>query len=325
DAETGKILHSGNGDWLGQLAASSVAADMDDDPSDLELVNGLTIYKVASDWKLKEIAKYKDYHPYLSFSNKQNHNFTSVADYDGNGELDVIANGSIKKGSQEYPTVFLWLNPFSESVVKTFSFDNATHNRDRDAPNGTGIVNIANIDNVPGLNCTFAVKEYVYALGENFKFKWRLPIVEKSSGNTGTTVFDFNGDGQSEIVFRDEHSLYIIQDENGTPKIKENFVCGSQTFREYPVVADVNADGETEIVVSCAVVGASWSGTPTNPEKGVVKMFAALDEKWVQARKVWNQHGYFNVNINDDLTVPKEQQKHHLAFSEIDCKTGEYK
>ena len=325
DAETGKILHSGNGDWLGQLAASSVAADMDDDPSDLELVNGLTIYKVASDWKLKEIAKYKDYHPYLSFSNKQNHNFTSVADYDGNGELDVIANGSIKKGSQEYPTVFLWLNPFSESVVKTFSFDNATHNRDRDAPNGTGIVNIANIDNVPGLNCTFAVKEYVYALDENFKFKWRLPIVEKSSGNTGTTVFDFNGDGQSEIVFRDEHSLYIIQDENGTPKIKENFVCGSQTFREYPVVADVNADGETEIVVSCAAVDASWSGTPPNPEKGVVKMFASLDEKWVQARKVWNQHGYFNVNINDDLTVPKEQQKHHLAFSEIDCKTGEYK
>src|SRR5690606_6956829 len=62
-----------------------------------------------------------------------------------------------------------------------------------------------------------------------------------------------------------------------------------------------------------------------NPEKGVVKMFASLDEKWVQARKVWNQHGYFNVNINDDLTVPKEQQKHHLAFSEIDCKTGEYK
>ena len=34
-------------------------------------------------------------------------------------------------------------------------------------------------------------------------------------GNTGCTLFDFNGDGQSEIVYRDEKFIYIINGTNG--------------------------------------------------------------------------------------------------------------
>ena len=45
-------------------------------------------------------------------------------------------------------------------------------------------------------------------------------------------------------------------------------------------------------------------------------------EPWVPARRVWNQHGYFNVNVNDNLTIPKIQQKHHLVFSENVCTAG---
>ena len=38
---------------------------------------------------------------------------------------------------------------------------------------------------------------------------------------------------------------------------------------------------------------------------------------WVPARQIWNQFTYFNVNINDNLTVPRYQQPHHLNFAQI--------
>ena len=62
----------------------------------------------------------------------------------------------------------------------------------------------------------------------------------------------------------------------------------------------------------------------TNPDihqtrYGVVRVYEADGENWVTSRKIWNQHAYFNVNINDDGTVPIEQQKHHLVFSSGVC------
>ena len=37
-------------------------------------------------------------------------------------------------------------------------------------------------------------------------------------------------------------------------------------------------------------------------------VYQSMNTPWVTARKVWNQHGYFVTNINDDLTVPIQQQ-----------------
>ena len=48
-------------------------------------------------------------------------------------------------------------------------------------------------------------------------------------------------------------------------------------------------------------------------------MFEANGENWAPSRKIWNQHAYFNVNINDDGTIPPEQQKHHLFTSSGLC------
>jgi len=314
DALTGQIIVKGTGDWNYKGNVGSIAVDINPASPGLELIMGLTIYNV--DIATGNLTVWRDqsanYYPKLrTTSDNNNRNFISVADYDLDGTMDVIANGAI--GSVIGPTALFYWNVGTD-VVKTFATPNDWHQ-------GTGRVNLANIDDVPGLNATFVTGTKLYALDENFELKWDLDITELSSGNTGSSVFDFNGDGKSEIVYRDERFLYIIQDGvdgGGNPagNIRQAFPCRSRTGREYPIVADVNGDGETEICLACQ----HPSEPDINPkETGQIVVFASDGERWVPARKMWNQHGYFNVNVNDDLTIPIEQQKHHLVFSDVLC------
>ncbi len=321
DALTGEVLIKGSGKWANgvnmEIAAGSVAADVSDAHPGLELIVGLTIYAVDLNNKsISVIAEHPDYHPKGSFGGNQNHNFTSIADYDLDGSIDIIANGA-KGNPKGDGAVYYW--NVAKDELKIFVPPNKWKH-------GTGRVNVANIDDVPGLNCTFATGKKLYALDENFELKWEVPITEKSSGNTGTTVFDFNGDGKSEIVYRDEQFLYIIQDtldNSGLPvgKIREFFPCRSRTGREYPVAADVNGDGQTEICVTCQ----HPSEPDINPRgTGHVRIFGSKGEKWIPARKLWNQHAYFNVNVNDNLTIPIQQQAHHISFSDFLCEGDEF-
>ncbi len=204
---------------------------------------------------------------------------------------------------------------------------------------GTGRVNIADLDGDGKLNLAYVSGKFLYALKEDMTLLWKVTVNEETSGNTGCTLFDFNGDGQSEIVYRDEKFIYIINGTNGT--IFTQQPCVSRTNREYPIVADVDADGNTELCVTCRTVDFIQNGTITDPtdpnylvadeanfcdinnaEFSQVRVFRSGAEPWVPARRVWNQHGYFNVNVNDNLTIPKIQQKHHLVFSENVCTTG---
>lgn len=110
----------------------------------------------------------------------------------------------------------------------------------------------------------------------------------------GFTVFDFNQDGQNEIVYRGATQLFIadgITLANLCPPVS----ALSGTIAEYPVVADVNADGHAEIVI-----------TRQGGGNGVVSVFgSAIPGAWSSARKVWNQWAYSSVNINEDMTVPQ--------------------
>ena len=204
---------------------------------------------------------------------------------------------------------------------------------------GTGRVNIADLDGDGKLNLAYVSGKFLYALKEDMTLFWKVEVNEETSGNTGCTLFDFNGDGQSEIVYRDEKFVYIINGTNGSVFTQQP--CVSRTNREYPIVADVDADGNTELCVTCRYVDFVQNGTITDPndanylkadednfceiknsEFSHVRVFRSGGEPWVPARRVWNQHGYFNVNVNDNLTIPKVQQKHHIVFSENVCTTG---
>jgi hypothetical protein len=64
---------------------------------------------------------------------------------------------------------------------------------------------------------------------------------------------------------------------------------GSGTLWEYPLVVDVDNDGQSEIVV-----------TNNNYAYGVkagVTVIGDLEQSWVPARKIWNQHAYHITNM----------------------------
>ncbi|MCX7807920.1 MAG: VCBS repeat-containing protein, partial [Deltaproteobacteria bacterium] len=76
--------------------------------------------------------------------------------------------------------------------------------------------------------------------------RWIQPSDDGSSAVTGSSLFDFNGDGVTEVIYNDHHEFRIF---NGvTGQVLFSHPNSSRTRTEYPVVADVDADGSAEIV-----------------------------------------------------------------------------
>jgi len=327
DAHSGRRLIKSitpNNDWDTKINGGPVAADMEGN-SNLELVIGLSIYQVnipvgrATDAGSLTLLKNRN-----EYFVRYRYNATSVADYNQDGFLDVIASGSTI-GHDKNSTIFFW--DVQNNVLKTFLDPDNVAQGNAYAPNGwqngTGRVNIADLDGDGQLNASYVSGKYLYALDENLNKKWRVVINEETSGYTGCTLFDFNGDGKSEIVYRDEQYLYIIDGTNGSIFTQQR--CISRTNREYPIVADVDADGSTEICVTCGFDDAlSWANFNdlNYSQYSHVRVFKSATDPWVPARRLWNQHGYFVVNVNDDLTIPKIIQKHQLVFSTGSCTQG---
>ena len=120
---------------------------------------------------------------------------------------------------------------------------------------------------------------------------WSTPIAD-GSGGTGSTVFDFDNDGQSEAVHFDEQNLRIYDSKTGLERIK--IPNSTATAHEYPVVADVDADGHADIVIT------SGSGNG-------VRVISSKNRDWANTRNIWNQYSYHVTNINDNLIIPTQE------------------
>ncbi|TVQ92072.1 MAG: VCBS repeat-containing protein [Deltaproteobacteria bacterium] len=138
----------------------------------------------------------------------------------------------------------------------------------------------------------------------NFRRFAMTPTRDWSSASTGSTIFDFNGDGRSEIVFADERALYVysvktdsaLQPWERFETILEDTNHKSWTIHEYPLVADVDGDGKAEIIVPNAHIP-SWPGYYG------IYVLGAADDDWVSSRMVWNQHAYHVTNVGEEGQV----------------------
>lgn len=330
DAHSGRRLVQTTfaGNWGSELNGGPVAVNMDADPQ-LELVLGLSIYDVnipaGRGTDLGSLsAPITPPATAPAYFIRNSYNATSVADFNQDGTLDVIASGSTGCHGKN-TTIFYW-NRLA-NTVQTYSDHNsipADNDYNEGWQNGTGRVNIADLDGDGQLNLSYVSGGFLYALQEDMTRLWRVAINEETSGYTGCTLFDFNGDGQSEIVYRDEQYIYIINGTDGSIFSSQN--CVSRTNREYPIVADLDADGSTEICVTCGFNDASALddfNTIDSSRWSHVRVFESAAEPWVPARRVWNQHGYFVVNVNDDLSIPRVQQSHNKLFSTTACRVGD--
>lgn len=302
-----------------------IAADITGDPA-LELISGGTIYRVNLGSRTQNAGSLTVLNTlpgYFPKSGNVAKNSTSIVDYNQDGQLDVLLSGAT---AGDITTVFFWdvhnntVQSFSDPIPGTVFIStcpvpvSGTYYQ-KGWYKGTGRIAAADVDGDGEMNAVFVSGKYLYALNENFGLLWRKIISEETSGYSGCTLFDLNGDGATEIIVRDEESLMTL--EGATGNTISMAPCRSRTLTENPIVADVNGDGAAEICVACftddSITPSEFCSTPAS-EFSQVRVYKSATIPWVSARKVWNQHGYFSVNVDDFLAIPIRQQKHHYRF-----------
>ena len=129
---------------------------------------------------------------------------------------------------------------------------------------------------------------------------WQENINTPAYTKTGTTLFDFEGDGFPEAIYASRFELRIHSGTDGATRFidEDRYSCPMQYDRPVPV--DVDADGSVEIV--------------TATTRGV-KVYGDRLGGWVGGRSVWNQHGFSGTNIETDLSVPALQTGNWPTFN----------
>ncbi|TNE64429.1 MAG: hypothetical protein EP344_03815 [Bacteroidetes bacterium] len=220
--------------------------------------------------------------------------FTSIADFDLDGDLDAIVQG--KKGT--FNTVYCW-DIQTPVILREYQLMS-------NWVDGASRVNIADLNGDGLLEISFVGYPDLYALKNDFTPLWTLSNSDVSS-ITCSSVYDFCGDGSADVIYRGQTKLQII--EGATGQIKWEDDCLSATHIENPLVLDVDGDGQTEIIIECGTDGTAFKGT--------VVAYEAVGLPGISSRRVWNQHAYFNTNINEDLSVPRIQQNPHIVGDSI--------
>lgn len=136
--------------------------------------------------------------------------------------------------------------------------------------------------------------------------RWTSRSRDGSSGSTGSTTFDFDGDGRVEVVYNDECFLRVY--DGSTGEVLLALANSTGTLIEAPIVADADGDGRSELIVS------SDQGFPCDepdPYTGVsprqtqgITMIRDASERWVRSRPIWNQNAYSITNVNIDGSIP---------------------
>ena len=187
-------------------------------PPQLELVAGNTAYRL--DGSTAWVATISD-------------GFPATGDFDGDGAPEVVV---AERGRIHV------LEGADGTVELTGTMP--------DAGGGAPTVADFNGDGEPEIG---VAQQNVYVMmkpnyaGGTIDVQWTAPTHDLSSNVTGSSVFDFDGDGKAEVVYNDECFLWVYDGTDGTVLLVE--LTQSFTGTEASIVADVDGDGHAEIVM----------------------------------------------------------------------------
>jgi len=149
---------------------------------------------------------------------------------------------------------------------------------------------VADFDNDGEQEFAFAKGNKLYLIEKDNSVRWTAAIIDYS-GSAGPTSWDIDLDGIPEVVYADERDILVLDGATGAVKIRESS-HGSITLTETPAVADVDGDGQGELIY----------GSSTGLQG--VTVIGSADGDWPYSRPVYNQFTYYGANIEDDLSVP---------------------
>ncbi|MEM6261215.1 MAG: VCBS repeat-containing protein, partial [Bacteroidota bacterium] len=303
NALNGQLLLAGHEDsargnstnWPFNWNVKSIAADVLPDKqcrdcAGLELIAGNTVYSVHIDTLQPNLSRLE---AVVQVSHLDG--FTSVADMDGDGDLDgiIAVQSSQFLPANNVSAIYIWdlqtpqlLAPLHITPPLSTYFNMSS----------IGLVDDLNGDQTQDILLTRP--NSLLALSYNsmgLQILWQASVTDLSGWSQPTT-FDLNGDGRREVIFRGNNFVYFIDGPTGN--ILATDTCISTTIFDGVIVADLDQDGAAEVTCTC--------------DDGL-RVYESATTPWEPARPVWNQISYFGVNINDNLQVPIKQQNHAIV------------
>lgn len=265
DAQTLTPIGSGGDENVGRhyqhdgaMFMMGCAADVLPDSPGLELVCGNQIFSVSS----SGVAL-------MRTIGEKHEGSSQVADFDADGSPEILVRSSMGR-----------LSLYSVKENKEIFFDAYVMT----AYPAIGDIDGDSIPEIVGLVSGSRMVAYKYdTQNSRLVTLWEVSHSDRSA-QTSMTLFDFNGDGKCEIVYRDQTSLRIIDGSGRKPQTISNIMVSSATKSEYPVVADLDADGQAEVVVSGAMY------RDFNKDNASINIFKSNRWAWAPAPQWWGQY-----------------------------------
>jgi VCBS repeat protein len=269
---------------------------------------------------------------------------THFADLDGDGDLELVAG----RTAYRYDGSMLWNNAAFDGFTATGDFDGdqlpevveVDAGQMRILEGVTGITELGPVD-IPGAGSGgpptvadfdgdgqpeigVAMQNFYSVMKPNYATMtidvvWSQVNHDLSSSVTGSSVFDFEGDGKAEVVYMDECFVWVYDGSNGN--VLYAALSQSFTATEASIVADVDGDGHAEMVVvhngadpsangwGCNVAPwnqpdpalnrPAWVPPPNAAAYRGITVLADAASSWVGTRTLWNQHAYNVSNVCD--------------------------
>ncbi len=154
---------------------------------------------------------------------------------------------------------------------------------------------------------------------------WARRTEDDSSRVTGSTLFDFNGDGAAEVIYNDECWFRVYDGGSGEVLFEEP--SESRTRIEHPIVADVDNDGNAEIVFTVSNESgfcSERSDAAPPPLEGQLRdhynngleVWGDPNDRWVSVRRIWNQHAYHVTHVLESGGVPTHEPRGWLDHND---------
>ncbi len=294
DLDFGVIGDVSSGGW-----ANPTAADLDGD-RDLEAV-----YR-GSAWHRDGTVHYKAQLP----DNGSDHMFPQVADLDDDGQPEVIIvrNRGITLVQHDGTVTFGDFKPAGFEEMTDWGRPATIHDFDGDGGPEFAMSASVNPFGEPGHSVYLAMEPDASVV-------WANTEVIEITGSAAGTAFDFLGDGTAEAMYGDELHFRAFDDAGNT--IFE-VARTSQTLWEYPVVVDVDNDGSAEVLVVANTL--RWHPTDPNLRDPIrngptLQVIRDAEDRWVPARRIWNQATYHVTNVREDGTIPQFEPPHYQLLN----------